>query len=245
MILYILLATLIISLVSFVGLFFLSNHLKKFLHYFISFAAGALLSVAFFDLIPESLEVFEQMGIHEGPVFILVGILLFFLIERFIHWHHCGKDHCDRKPVGSLSLIGDAVHNFIDGLLIAGAFLLNSATGIATTISVLLHEIPQEIGDFSVLLHAGYSKKKALLYNFFIALFAVAGGLVGYFTLSSFENIIPYVVSITAGGFIYIALSDILPDLHKHSHNKKMIALEVLVFLVTIVVFYFIMSGGH
>lgn len=245
MLIPIIIATLVVSLISFVGILLVSKKIDKFLHFFISFAAGALLSAAFFDLIPESLEAFEEMGIHNGPVFVLIGVLGFFLIERFIHWHHCGKHDCDRKPVGTLSLIGDGIHNFIDGLLIAGAFMLNFATGIVTTITVMLHEIPQELGDFSVLIHAGYTKKKALMYNFFSALTAVIGGIIGYFAFSALESITPYIVAFAAGGFLYIALSDIVPDMHKHKHNKGIIVLETLIFIVTIIVFFFILSQAH
>ncbi|MCA9477686.1 MAG: ZIP family metal transporter [Nanoarchaeota archaeon] len=252
MLLAIIIATVIISLMSFVGIFFLSERVKQFLHYLVSFAAGTLLAVAFFDLIPESLEHFLELGIdlHESIIIVLAGVLIFFLIERFIHWHHCDSctdhdhhhDH-KHKTAGFLVLAGDFVHNFVDGVLVAGAFLLDFHIGIVTTLSIVAHEIPQEIGDFSILLHSGYTKAKALLYNFYSALSAVLGGVIGYFALSAVQSIVPFVVAIAAGGFIYIALTHIVPALHSHKHNRKTIFIETLIFFSTIVVFYFLLAG--
>jgi len=243
----IILATLIISLVSLLGILVTQKHIKKFLHYFISFAAGTLIAAAFFDLIPHALEELEVAGMHveESVIFIVVGMVLFFLIERFIHWHHCDQDHCHEKPAGLLILTGDFVHNFIDGLLIAGAFLLDVTTGIITTITVAIHEIPQEFGDFAVLIHSGFSRNKALLLNFLSALSAVAGGIVGYFVLEQAENLTPYAVLITAGGFLYIALTDIVPSMHKHGKNKTIVIVETVVFLATLVGLYYLFGMMH
>ncbi len=255
MLIYIIIATTIISLVSFVGLLFLSSSVKKYLHYLISFSAATLLSVAFFDLLPESLEELQVAGVdlHEGLLVVLAGVLLFFIIERFIHWHHCdtcvGHDHDHKhshhthKPAGILVLAGDFIHNFIDGLVIAGAFLLDLRVGIVTTISIFAHEIPQEIGDFSVLLHSGYTKVKALLYNFYSALASVIGGVVGYFAFTTLEFVIPYVVAIAAGGFVYIALTHIVPALHNHKDSKKTVVIESAIFFCTLVLFYFLLAG--
>lgn len=246
MLLNIIIATLIISLISLVGIIISHKKIKKFLHYFISFAAGALISVALFDLIPHALESLEEIGIHvhEGFVFVVLGIALFFLIERFIHWHHCGNEHCHNKPAGILILTGDFVHNFLDGVLIAGAFMLNIATGIFTTITVLLHEIPQEFGDYAVLIHSGFSKKKALLLNFISALSAIIGGVMGFLLFDFIEGITPYFVLATAGGFLYIALSDIVPSMHK-GEKKKMLLIESLIFIATMVGFYFLIGLLH
>lgn len=246
--LYIIIATIIVSLASLVGLILSSRHIEKKLHLFVTFAAATLLAVSFFDLIPHALFELEEAGghIHEATGFILLGIILFFLVERFIHWHHCGNEHgdCSRKPKsGSLILIGDFVHNFIDGLLIAGAFLISPVTGLFTTITVLIHEIPQEFGDFAVLLHSGYSKSKALLLNFYSALSAVIGGVAGYFALETFEGIAPFAVLIAAGGFIYIALSDLVPSLHKH--EKSTLWKETTIFMATIVFFYYFVLLLH
>lgn len=258
MLLEIIIATFLISLVSFAGLLFLSDSIKKYLHYLVSFAAATLLSVAFFDLLPESLEHFSELGVdlHTSLLVVLAGVLFFFLMERFIHWHHCdtcaGHDHDHNhdhkhhthKPAGLLILTGDFIHNFIDGVIIAGAFLLDVRAGIVTTISIIAHEIPQEIGDFSVLLHSGYSKMKALWYNFYSALGSVLGGVLGYFAFTLVENVVPYAVAIAAGGFIYIALTHIVPALHSHKQNRKMVVIETLIFFGTMVVFYFLLANG-
>jgi len=245
LLLYVVLATFIVSLVSFVGLAISSKGIKKFLHYFISFAAAALLAVSFFDLIPHAAE--EIGEIHDALPFVLGGIILFFLIERLIHWHHCGHNHgdCNQRPAGLLILTGDFVHNFLDGVLIAGAFMLDVKTGIATTFIVLLHEIPQEFGDFAVLLHSGYSKMRALKLNFFSALSAVLGGIIGFVAFDVAESFVPMAVLIAAGGFIYIALSDIVPSMHQHKHEHSTVWKETAIFVVSIVAFYFFLSLLH
>ncbi|MBN1175897.1 ZIP family metal transporter [Candidatus Woesearchaeota archaeon] len=246
--LYIIIATILVSLTSFVGVILGSKHIEKKLHYFVTFAAATLLAVAFFDMIPESLEGLESAGFHSHELmgFVLLGILLFFLVERFIHWHHCGREHgdCERKSAsGSLVLYGDFVHNFIDGLLIAGAFLINPITGIFTTLTVLIHEIPQEFGDFAVLIHSGYSKIKALMLNFYSALSAVLGGVLGYFALDAIQGVAPFAVLIAAGGFIYIALSDLVPSLHKH--GRETLWKESTIFMITIVFFFYFILLLH
>lgn len=247
MLLAIIISTLVVSLISLVGLFLAGRHLHRFLHYLIAFAAGTLLAVSFFDLIPEALGEFESLGLHaaDSMLFVLAGVVLFFIIERFIHWHHCGKDGCGDKPAGMLILTGDFVHNFLDGLLIAGAYLLDFRAGLLATVSIIAHEIPQEVGDFSVLLHAGYSRSRALLLNFYSALSAVIGGVLGFFLLSSLEPAVPFIVAIAAGGFLYIALTDIVPSLHRHGKETRVLFLETFIFLLTLVVFYFLLSHAH
>ncbi len=244
MLTYIILATFIISLISFIGILVTFKWTKKFIHYFISFAAGTLIAAAFFDLIPHALEeLHEIMHLEEAIVYVVVGIILFFLIEKFIHWHHCDKHQCDKKPAGLLILTGDFVHNFFDGLLIAGAFMLNTTTGIMTTLTVAIHEIPQEFGDFAVLLHSGYSKARALLLNFVSALSAIAGGVLGYFLFDTVEKFAPFAVLITAGGFLYIALSDIVPEMHHH--KKSTMLIESIIFILTIIAMYFFLGMMH
>jgi zinc and cadmium transporter len=151
------------------------------------------------------------------------GVLAFFVIEKVLHWHHHQGiediEHAD-KPVGKLILISDSFHNFIDGLIIGASYLVSVEVGIATTIAVILHEIPQEIGDFGVLIHAGYSRAKALWYNFLSALFAVAGAIIALIVGSSLEGLMLWMVPIAAGGFIYIALSDLIPELHGQSDKS-------------------------
>ena len=244
MIVNILIATLLISLISLVGLIVSHKHIKKFLHYFISFAAGTLIASSFFDLIPYALEELQGVHIEESLIFLVGGVILFFLVEKFVHWHHCDKEECDKRPAGLLILTGDFVHNFIDGVLIAGAFLLNVTTGIVTVLTVAIHEIPQELGDYAVLIHSGYKRKKALMLNFFSALTAVLGGIVGFLIFERVSSFTPLAVLVTAGGFIYIALSDIVPHLHKHKEQKVMI-IETLIFVFTIVILYFLLRLAH
>ena len=211
-----------ISLLSFVGVVSLALNrdvLNEFLLLFVAFASGSLLAVGLLDLIPEAM---EKIGVSTMQM-VLVGIMLFFLVEKFIHWHHCGKEECHVKPAAYLNLVGDGVHNFIDGVVIAAAYLTGLHLGVITTVAMALHEIPQEFGDFSVLIHSGMTPRKALAYNFLSALTAVLGALVGYYALSRIESWIPYVVAMAAGGFIYIATADLIPELHKETKQSKMI----------------------
>jgi zinc and cadmium transporter len=216
-----LLATLTISLVSLIGIFFVfikPKRLNQLTLFFVSFAIGALLGDSFIHLIPESFEFFESSD--TAPLLILGGILLFFILEKFLLWRHCHDANCHQstKQVPTLNLVGDSVHNFIDGALIAASFQVNIFVGLSTSLAVILHEIPQEIGDFGILIHHNFSVKKALLYNFFSALFSILGVLFVF----AFGNIFSvYLVPITAGGFIYLAASDLIPELHRHDTNIK------------------------
>ncbi len=229
----ILIATIIVSLVSFAGIFTLFKKKEisgRALGLFVSFAAGTILSVVFFDLIPEA---FEMLG---NLVWVLVGVVLFFVIESFMHWHHHGEDYAKHKhqikPVVFLNLAGDAIHNFVDGVLIAASFLVSTATGIATTLAMGLHEIPQEIADYVILVRGGLSKGRAILFNFISAALAILGGITGYFFLTSIGSLLPYFISLAAGGFLYIATTDILPEIHKERRSYKRIILELIVFLI-------------
>lgn len=213
-----------VSLVSLVGIFFLSMKdkiLKNLLIYMVSFAAGALFGDAFIHLLPE---VVEEMGFTSSVSFYLLwGIIFFFLTEKVIRWRHChippSREHT--HPFAMLNLLGDTVHNFIDGLIIAGSYLADISLGIATTIAVILHEIPQEIGDFGVLLHGGFSRKKALAANFLTALAAVGGVLVTLLLSTYFRNPSPFLLPFAAGSFIYIAGTDLIPELHKEVGIRK------------------------
>ena len=202
--LWIILATFIDGLVSLAGVFSLwvkEKLLNRIVFILVAFSAGALLSGAFFHLLPESLESLDAMKVFG---FVLIGFILFFLIEKFLHWHHCHKTECKVHPFTYLILIGDGVHNFFDGLIIAASFFVSVPFGIVTTLLILGHELPQELGDFAVLVYGGFSKTKALIYNFLSQLTAIIGGVVGYFLSTSIENIVPYILPFAAGGFIYI-----------------------------------------
>lgn len=220
---YSFISVLVISLVSLVGVFTLSIReelLKKYIFIFISLAVGALLGDAFIHLIPEALANSSDQTFTS--ILIIVGILLFFIIEKFLHWHHHGEDTDENHihHIGKLVLFSDGVHNFIDGIIIGSSFMVSIPVGIATTIAVILHEIPQEIGDFAVLIHSGYSRARALWLNFLSALVALLG-LVFILIINSTEQFITfYFLPIAAGGFIYIAVADLIPELHKTKDAK-------------------------
>jgi zinc and cadmium transporter len=216
-------AVMIISLVSLLGVFFLAlkeDKLKKYISFFISLAIGALLGDAFIHIIPEIFE--SGININIASILIIFGIILFFIIEKFIHWHHHGEDKEKNHihPVGKLVLFTDGFHNMIDGVIIGASFLVSIPLGIATTIAVILHEIPQEIGDFAVLIHSGYTKNKALLWNFISALASLLGLLIVFIFGNILEGSIALFMPIAAGGFIYIALADLIPELHKTKDVK-------------------------
>ncbi len=226
----------LVSIVSIVGILLLSlkeNLLNKILLYLVSFSAGALLGDAFIHLLPHTV---EHMGFGlEVSLLVLSGIVLFFFIEKVIKWHHChgipgGK--CEHTFT-YMNLIGDAVHNFIDGMIVAGSYMVSVPLGIATTLAVLFHEIPQEIGDFGVLIHGGFSKKKAIVLNFVVALTAFLGGVVAIVASGIIGGFEMYLLPFTAGGFIYIAASDLIPELHKDTSLKKGVFL-VLYFILGI-----------
>ncbi len=236
---YILIAVFIVSIISFIGVITLvlqKKSLNKIIAVLVSFAAGGLLGGAFFHLLPESVEA-------GGPVFLMViiGIIVFYLIEMFLHWHHyhsIDKKRIKRlKPVGILNLVGDAVHNFTDGIIIGAAFLTNIQLGIVTTIAVALHEIPQELGDFGILIHSGFSTGKALFFNFLSALTAVLGAIAIYFFATIFSGITNYLIPFAAGGFIYIALADLLAEIKEERKAKKAI-FQFLIFLFGLALMY-------
>lgn len=240
MLFQIILAIVIISLISLVGVFTLSLN-KLFLHkillILVSFAAGTLLGDVFIHLLPE---VTETYGFGTEVSFsILAGILVFYIVESFISWNHCHKPNNEKHthPLAIMNLVGDGVHNFLDGMIIASSFLLGAPLGIATTIAVAFHEIPQEIGDFGVLIYGGYSKTKALMLNFAVSLTAILGGVVTYYIGTDFLEITKYLVPFAAGGFIYIASADIIPELHKEKNTKKII-LQLIFFVLGIAVMY-------
>ena len=220
--LLILSSVLIVSLVSVLGIFVFMRQktLNRFLFFLVSFAAGTLLGAAFLDLLPEVLE----GGFNESiPLLIITGILSFFILEKFLHWHHHHTEH-EHEEVHAftyLNVVGDGIHNFLDGAVIAISFMNSTALGIVTTIAIVAHEIPQEIADFSVLIYGGFSKMKALVYNFLTALTAFIGALVTYFFASFMENSHSYIVSFAIGGFVYIAGTDLIPEIHKEKDAKK------------------------
>lgn len=217
----IILATVVTSLISLVGIFSLwckDKFLKKIVMILVALSAGTLLSGAFFHLIPESLEVLSPNGVFLN---VMLGFVIFFLMERLLYWHHCHEGKCDVHPVSYLILIGDGFHNFIDGIIIGVSFMVGIPFGIVTTLLIIAHEIPQELGDFGVLVHGGFSKSKALFYNLISQLTSVIGGILGFFLSSKIEGLIPFILPFAAGGFIYISASDLVPELHKEPKLGK------------------------
>jgi zinc and cadmium transporter len=211
----------------------------------VSFAIGALLGAAFLAILPHAFEV-PGVDAHSVTLTVLCGILVFFLLEKMVIWRHCHTEDCEahvpdmdkvrNAATGNLILIGDGIHNMVDGVLIAAAFLTDVHLGVVTSIAVIAHEIPQELGDFAVLLHSGFSRGKALLYNILTSLTTVIGGVVAYFSLSLANAVVPYVLAIAASSFIYIAVADLIPGLHKRTEFSATVQQIVLIALgVTVI----------
>jgi zinc and cadmium transporter len=218
----------IVSLIGGILLLFKKNFAGKLADYLSAFAAGTLLGTAFFDLLPEALE--GGTDTKSVMTWTLVGILIFFLLQRSIHWfHHPHGDHDDghnhpvQKPTGPLIIIGDSLHNFIDGVAIAATFLVNPTLGMVTTLAVGAHEIPHEIGNFAILLHSGFGRKKALLFNFFSACAAIVGAAAVLLAHNELSSVTRYMLPFAAGNLLYIAGSDLIPELHKHSRISQSI----------------------
>jgi zinc and cadmium transporter len=231
-------SVLIVSTISLVGIFFVSlkeEVLKKILLLLVSFSAGALMGDAFLHLLPEAV---ASAGFSLAvSLSIILGIAVFFVLEKIIFWRHCHvlTSEAHPHPFAYMNLVGDSFHNFIDGMIIAGSFLASVPLGISTTLAVIAHEIPQEIGDFGVLLHGGFTRPKALFLNFLTALTAFAGASLILILSLKVEVVTSYLVPFTAGGFIYIAGSDLIPELKKHVSLKDS-ALQLLFMLFGVLV---------
>ncbi len=235
---YSLVSVFIVSLISLIGIFTLSiktENLRKILIYFVSFSAGALLADAFVHLIPGVVKI--SGFTLEVSVALLAGILVFFILEKIVKWQHCHNPECEGHihSFAYMNIFGDAVHNFLDGIIIAASYLVNIQVGIATTLAVIFHEIPQEIGEFGLLLHGGFSKGRALLMNFLSALTAILGTVLALLLAGRIEGIQNFLVPLAAGGFIYIAGCDLIPELHKEIGLGKSL-LQILAFVLGILV---------
>ena len=204
----------------------------------VSYAIGALLGAAFLEVIPHA---FERVNAHTAALTILAGIFVFFILEKLVLWRHCHTEDCeahdhhaeahDHGRSGMLILVGDTVHNFIDGVLIAAAFLESTQLGVITAIAIFAHEIPQEVGDFLILLHSGYSKARALVMNMVSSLASLVGGVLGYFALQSFVGAVPILLGIVAASMIYVAVADLIPGLHKRTELRSTLSQAVLIAL--------------
>jgi len=218
---WILASTLMVSLISLIGAVTLSVNdriLHKIVFYFIGFSAGALIGSAFLHLLPEALSENNSAAVF---YYLILGMVLFFLMEHYLHWRHCHEETCRVHPFTYLSLVGDSFHNFMDGLVITASFVVSLNLGIVTTLAIILHEIPQEMGDFAILVYGGFSKKKALFFNFLSALTALLGAFLGYFIVNLNRGFLDFILPLTAGGFIYIAASDLIPEIHKEKDLKR------------------------
>lgn len=233
-------SVILVSLISLVGIFTIlwkEEELKPFLFVLVSFSAGALFGDVFIHLLPEAI---SRQGLEPVTAFwILGGILTFLILEKFIHWRHCHlpEDHRHAQPFAITNLVGDGVHNFIDGMIIAGSYLVSLPVGFATTLAVALHEIPQEIGDFGILLHGGFQKKKALWLNFISAATAILGAIIILFIGKGSDALTLYLIPFTVGGFLYIAGADLIPELHKETNPTNSL-IQIFSFLAGIFIMY-------
>lgn len=201
--------------------------LDKILFLLVGFAAGGLIGGAFLHLLPEALGHNTEFPF----LYAVLGFTAFFVIERYFHWRHCHDGVCDVHAFAYLNILGDGLHNFTDGIIIAVSFNVGIKFGIITTLAIIFHEIPQEIGDFAILIYGGFSRMKALFYNFLCSLTAVAGGLIGYLLSEKITNLSQILIPFIAGGFIYIAASDLVPELHRQKDTAKA-NLSLLTFLL-------------
>lgn len=245
--LYTIISTIVVSLVSLVGiipLFFMKKKIERLLLALISISAGTLFGGAFFHLIPEAVEESGSFSVSISFL-ILAGIIIFFLLDKLIHWRHSHTESSlihttkENKPsMAYLNLLGDGFHNFLDGLIIAGSYLVSIPTGIATTIAVVIHETPQEIADFGVLMYSGLSKWKSLLFNFFSATLAIVGGIIGLILGTQSEIFITSIVPFAGGAFVYIAGSNLIPELLRKEHGLKNLLQQSIMFMVGIIIMY-------
>ena len=234
----ILAVVLVISLISLIGVFTLSikgRSLQEMLFLFVSFAVGSMLAAALLELLPEALDA-NPPGYVFGLV--ILGIMVSFVMEQFIAHHHCHSHNCKHrhiKPEGYLNLFGDGVHNFIDGMIVSASFLASPGIGISSSLAIIAHEIPQEIGDFAVLLHSGFTRVQALWFNFLSALTAIAGALVAYFFSFYVAHFTTALSAFAVGNFLYLALTDLVPSLH-HETDMRRSVLQFLMMLLGIAV---------
>lgn len=236
----VIIATAVISSGSFVGVLTLAmsqKFLSKILLSLVSLSAGTMLSAALLHLLPESI---EALGVNLPFQLTLISFIGFFILERFLHWRHChDEDHLEQHTMGTMNLIADAIHNFLDGVLIAASFATGGGLGIIATLAIAMHEIPQEIGDFGVLLHSGFTRKKALLYNVLVSLTAMLGGVLGYVASHTMTEFAHLLIPIAAGGFIYISAADLIPELKEETSTKRTISM-IATFIFGVAIMYLV-----
>ena len=237
-------ASIIVSLISLIGVITLiikDDLLKKLIIFLVAFAAGGLIGGAFLDILPEAREYVSD--ITQLFLYVILGYMFFFVLEKYMHWRHCHAAECAVHRFTYLNIVGDMVHNFTDGLIIGATFLINIQVGMAATLAIVCHEIPHELGNFSVLIYGGFSKTKALFFNFLSSLFAIAGTLVGYYFAGRIHGFSAVLLPVAAGGFIYIASCDLIPELHKEEDGKRS-TLIMVTFTLGIIVMYLLKKLG-
>jgi len=228
---------------------------ERLLPHFVSFAIGSLLGVAFLGLLPHAITANPNIDAHDIGLTVLVGILVFFILEKLVLWRHCHSSHCEAhtpdhhqvksdQAAGIFILIGDGLHNMVDGVLIAAAFMTDIHLGIVTSLAVAAHEIPQEVGDFAILLHSGFPRGKAFVFNIISSITTIIGALAAYYGLRGLESLLPYVLAIAASSFIYIAVADLIPGLHKRSHLMATLQ-QITLIIAGVAVIYVVHSALH
>jgi zinc and cadmium transporter len=218
---------------------FALNARAQFVSALVSYAIGALLGAVFLDILPEAITLTSSVTAVSATL--LAGILLFFILEKLVLWRHCHHDHCeahephthnhDHGRSGTMIIVGDTFHNFVDGIIIAAAFLADTELGIITALAIIAHEIPQEVGDFVILLHSGYSKLRAFQLNLVSSLATLVGGTLGYFTLQTMQSLVPTLLALAAASMIYVAVADLIPGLHKRTQLRDTVQQVVLIAL--------------
>ena len=210
--------------------FALNPHAQHYLNAMVSYAIGAMLGAVFLNILPEAIELTPNVATLSATV--LFGILLFFILEKLVLWRHCHHEHCEAHELlareqdhdhgrsGMMIMLGDTFHNFVDGIIIAAAFLTDIHLGIVTALAIIAHEIPQEVGDFAILLHSGYTKTKAFQLNMISSFASVVGGVMGYFVLQTMQSWIPSLLALAAASMLYVAVADLIPGLHKRAQLR-------------------------
>ncbi len=223
------------------AVFALNDHAQRYLGAMVSYAIGALLGAVFLDILPEAIKLTPNVAALSGTV--LFGILLFFVLEKLVLWRHCHHVNCEAHELpageqdhdhgrsGMMIMVGDTFHNFVDGIIIAAAFLTDMHLGIVTALAIIAHEIPQEVGDFAILLNSGFSRYKAFQLNLISSFASVAGGVLGYFTLQTMQSWIPSLLALAAASMIYVAVADLIPGLHKRAQLRDTVQQVGLIML--------------
>ncbi|MBI5918358.1 MAG: ZIP family metal transporter [Nitrosomonadales bacterium] len=226
--------------VSCAALFALNSRAQHYVGALVSYAIGALLGAVFLDILPEAFAMTSSIATVSATL--LFGILLFFVLEKLVLWRHCHHDHCeahephqhgthDHGRSGTMIIVGDTFHNFVDGIIIAAAFLADTELGIITALAIIAHEIPQEVGDFVILLHSGYSKLRAFQVNLISSLATLVGGILGYFALQTMQSWVPSLLALAAASMIYVAVADLIPGLHKRTELHETLKQVTLIAL--------------